>query len=70
MILQCEGVHNLCTGVVNRYYYVCCRDGKYAENKSLELLVENDPTSDLPVNSTVHAPLVCMSTSFKMDMWN
>ena len=33
MILQCEGVHNLCTGVVNRYYYVCCCDGKYAENK-------------------------------------
>ena len=27
MILQCEGVHNLCTGVVNRYYYVPGRKG-------------------------------------------
>ena len=32
-MLQCEGVHKFCTGVVNRFYYVCCRDGKYTENK-------------------------------------
>jgi len=37
--------------------------------KSLGLRVKNDLTSDQPVNSTVHAPLVCMSMSSKMDMW-
>ena len=30
---MCEVVDNVFTGVVNRYYYVCCRDGKYVENR-------------------------------------
>ena len=29
----CKVVDTVFTGVTNRYYYVCCRDGKYVENK-------------------------------------
>lgn len=38
---------NLYTGVVTRHYYVCCRDGKYAENKKPRITGKKRPNQRL-----------------------